>query len=155
MTDFRTLSLRLMCIGALAWPAGAFAATSMVLMSDSISASLTEVSNSISTSSNSSSKAVNVAEGDYRITAVADAALPGKTRLTLEPANGNKGETLYMVLANADFTAARLVNGQVVTARRRPYGVMFAKAGEPEPFAVVLQPEWQKDVPTHALDQAV
>jgi hypothetical protein len=150
MIDIRSLALRLSVGVALALPASAYASVSVLSISDSISASIEGVSDSISGSSKSSAKTVKMAQGDYKIVAIAQAdGMPGKQRLTLQAANGNQGENLYMYLANAEFQQAHLSNGQLVTASRRPYGLAFAKSGSKEPFAVVLMADWLKDVPSN------
>ena len=129
------LSLGLLC-------ASAQAAVSLLSVSDSVSATV----GSISTSLQNSSKAVGkIAEGDYKVVAVAQAEQAGKTQLTLVPvAAANNTEHLFV--AQADVKRAGVEAGQIVHAQKQAYGLAFARADNKQPFALLLDQAWQSDV---------
>lgn len=121
-------------------------ASSLAMISGSISDSLTGISDSISNSSKSSSNAVKTAEGNYKITDVADAAgKPDQKRMTLQSLNP-AAPPLYLYIAKNEFTRANLAAGQVITAHARPYGVAFTALDAANTFAVVLDDASIKDL---------
>lgn len=130
----------------LALPLSCSQASSLVVISDSISASVAEISGSISDSSRKSSRAVNNAAGDYKVVDVADAAdKPGQQRVQLQPVDTNK-PGLYLYLAKAELDQARIRPGQTVTAQERAYGLAFTRAGGNDAFAVVLDEDARKEL---------
>jgi len=115
--------------------------------SDGSSTSVGSSSTSIEKSSNSSSKGDKVAEGDYKVIQVADAAAAGKLRLTLRATN-DSGEEFNLVLPQEAATQGKLTVGAVVTAKAHAYGLQFAAAQTREPFFLVLRDEWYRELAT-------
>jgi hypothetical protein len=115
--------------------------------SDSLSTSVGSVSNSFRGSSESSDRPARTADGDYRVTevAAADEAQPGMLKLTLAPTAG-EGEAFALVLPQKAVDAGGLAVGEVVRAQNRPYGVEFANAGTHQPFFLVLQDDWYREL---------
>jgi len=115
--------------------------------SDSLSTSVGSVSNSFRGSSESSDRPARTADGDYRVTevAAADEARPGMLRLTLAPTAG-EGETFALLLPQKAVDAGGIAVGEVVRAQNRPYGVEFANAGTQQPFFLVLQDDWYREL---------
>jgi hypothetical protein len=115
--------------------------------SDSLSTSVGSVSNSFRGSSESSDRPARTADGDYRVTevAAADDAQPGMLKLTLAPAAG-EGEAFALVLPQKAVDAGGVAVGEVVRAQNRPYGVEFAHAGTRQPFFLVLQDDWYREL---------
>ncbi len=121
------------------------------------SASVGSLSNSITGSSNSSSPKTPLAEGDYRVIEVAELAeRPGLLRLQLQatlppPDNG----AIWLTLPLQALAQRALVPGDIVSARRRPYGVEFARAAkaaeEREAFFLVLADDWLGQLAPRAL----
>lgn len=111
------------------------------------SASVGSLSDSIRGSSNSS-RTTQVAEGDYRIIDVAEAAdRPGLLRLTLQLATaaGQDGE-FFLDLPEPTFARQGLARGDIVSAQRRPYGLAFARADTREAFFLVLADDWFREL---------
>ncbi|PXX46303.1 MULTISPECIES: hypothetical protein [Aquitalea] len=131
------LSLGLLC-------ASAQAAVSLLSVSDSVSATV----GSISTSLQNSSKAVGkIAEGDYKVVAVAQAEQAGKTQLTLVPvAAANNTEPFNLFVAQADVKHSGVETGQIVHAQKQAYGLVFARADNQQPFALLLDQAWKSEV---------
>ncbi len=115
------------------------------------SASLRGSSDSIRASSGSSSEEQpKVAEGEYRVIAVATAA--GQTdllTLTVEPVAANGGGFELDVPARA-FGGQPLAAGDRIAATQRPYGLEFARTGQ-GPFFLVMAEAWQRDLQTHVV----
>lgn len=111
------------------------------------SASSGSVSDSIQGSSRSSGGDDRVAEGDYRIVAVAAAERPGRVRLTLqaEAVPGAPGR-FQLELPQQAVQPAGLVQGDLVHARHRPYGVQFARVDNRQPFFLVLADTWHGEL---------
>jgi hypothetical protein len=140
MTKARILAL------LLALPFSFSQASSLVMISDSVSASLTESSGSISDSSRSSRRAVANAAGDYKVIEMADAAdHPGQQRVQLQSVDTAK-PGLYLYLAKAELDQAHLQPGQLVTAQERSYGLAFTRQGGNDAFAVVLDEDARKEL---------
>ncbi len=120
------------------------AAVSMLSVSDSVSATV----GSISTSLQNSSKAIgNIAEGDYKVVAVAQAEQAGKTQLTLVPvAAANNTEPFNLFVAQADVKHSGVETGQIVHAQKQAYGLVFARADNQQPFALLLDQAWKSEV---------
>ncbi len=115
--------------------------------SDGSSASVGSLSTSVEKSSNSSSKGDKVAEGDYKVIQVADAAAPGKLRLTLRATN-DSGEEFNLTLPQEAAAQGKLAVGVVVTAKSHQYGLQFAAADTREPFFLVLRDDWYRELAT-------
>jgi hypothetical protein len=115
------------------------------------SASVGSVSDSFRGSSNSSSNDnKKAAEGDYRVEAiVAVAGRPERVRLELSPLDRLSGETFALELPAQALEQVRLTAGSVVNARPRPYGVEFALAPAGEPFYLVLEDDWYRELAAH------
>lgn len=128
-------------------PAGAASSTSSAV-SDGVSTSVGSLSTSIERSSHSSSKDDQVADGEYTLIEVADAALrPGHVRLTLQRAD----RTFFLYVPRDTVRQGGLAAGQVVAARQRDFGVEFA-AGEPRrAFFLALHDGWLPELQTRAL----
>jgi hypothetical protein len=126
-----------------AWAASSASSAS----SDGSSASVGSLSTSVEKSSNSSSKGDKVAEGDYKVIQVADAAAPGKLRLTLRATNDG-GEEFNLVLPQEAATQGKLAVGAVVTAKAHAYGLQFSTAETREPFFLVLRDDWYRELAT-------
>lgn len=131
----------------------ALAVSASLLCSPIAHASLYSVSESISTTVGSisdsvrgSSKAINVAEGDYKVIAVAQAEdKPGHTRLTLQAA-GDAQQAPFFLFVPAAGGQNRVAKGDIVTASKRPYGLAFAEAEATTPFVLVLDPSWLQEL---------
>ena len=140
---------------ALAAPALA-ASTVSVSISDSVSAAVGSVSDSVRRSSESSTNKDRVAQGDYRIVeVVAAAGRPGLVRLTLQPETAAE-DVLFLFVPEATVAQAALAAGQRVTATHRDYGVEFSRAAAAGtaapaaalPFFLVLDDSWTRELPS-------
>lgn len=127
--------------------AGQCGSLSLVSVSDSIFASVEGISNSVSTVSKSASKATNLAEGDYRVVEVAemhDEAM--RVRLALRPVEEGAGEGVYLYMRSEEFARSNVREGQLVSAKLRPYGVAIFGKGGAEPFALVLNEQMSPQI---------
>jgi len=139
---------------ALGWVSGAASAgvMSMVSVSDSISATVGGISTASSTVGKSSAKLLNLAEGDYKVVEVAQAQEAGKLRLTLHPLDETQAaEGFYLYVAAADVEEAQVRQGDIVSAKQRPYGVAMFGQGKADPFALVLNDGWRKQILPEAI----
>ncbi|HSW05020.1 hypothetical protein [Aquabacterium sp.] len=136
-------------LGAAQLPALA-ASTAASSASEGGSASVGSVSTSIRKSSDSSSKATGIAQGDYRIIEVTVVAeQPGLQRLALQAvADDSEQGALFLYVPQPVVVQARLAAGQVVNASQRPYGIQFAKAESREAFFLVLEDDWYRELPS-------
>lgn len=151
MTNSKRLIASLVAAAAMI-PASASFASSLISLSDSVSGTVTSLSDSVQRISNSSSKAVGMAEGDYKVTDIAAVdGHPEKMRLTLIAAGNDRDKDLYLYVPRDDFNRTHIARGQTVTATQRPYGVAFAEANTPQPFVVVLNDTWVKDLRTNVV----
>lgn len=136
--------------GAMPAMAGSSAASSA---SDSVATSVGSLSDSVKKSSDSSSQDTAVAEGDYKIIDVA--ALPeqpGVARMKLQPiADRGEGGEFFLFLPQQVVDQSRLAQGQVVTARHRPYGMEFVRTETQRAFFLVLEDDWYRELQTHAV----
>jgi hypothetical protein len=134
----------LLAAGTLTAPvrADSLASSASSVASESIGSSST----SIQKSSNSSSNNDRVAQGEYRVVELAEAAdRPGLLRLKLQGLDEAQGAfTLYVPQPTA--ARAGVETGQVVSVRQRPYGLEFAHAGEA--FFLVLDDAWHRELQT-------
>lgn len=142
------LALSMLLLGA-APPLHA-ASTAASSASEGASASVGSVSTSIRKSSDGSSRATGVAQGDYRIIEVA--ALPeqpGQIRLALQSqADASEEGALFLYLPAQAVAQAELSAGQLVTATPQPYGIQFAKTETRQAFFLVLEDAWYRELPS-------
>lgn len=112
------------------------------------SASSGSVSDSLEGSSDSSSPDRKVAEGEYRVAAVAPVdGRPGAVRLTLQPTQARAGAgEFFLTLPQQALGPQGLAEGAIVSARQRPYGLEFARAQTREAFFLVLHDEWHREL---------
>ncbi|MDE2396576.1 MAG: hypothetical protein KGL43_25105 [Burkholderiales bacterium] len=147
------LSLALAALGCAALTAPARADSSVSLASDSASDSVGSVSNSLGHSSDSSRHGGDMAQGDYRIVEMAAAAgRPGMLRLQLQALAqpGPEGRhTLDLPQPTAE--RERLAAGQVLSVRDRTYGLALARADAPQPFFLVLDDTWMRELRSKAV----
>lgn len=145
-------------IAALAVLAAATAAAQADTITSSASsagsASSASVSDSLRGSSDSSSGRRQVADGDYRVIQVADAAgRPGLLRVTLRATTG--ADEFALELPAQALAARGLATGDIVQARNRPYGIEFAHAALPqrprEAFFLALADDWQREIAPRAV----
>ena len=156
MTHARTLLAAAVFCFTSAGPALAASSASSA-SSDSLTTSSGSVADSFGASSNSSSKTVTAANGDYKI--VAMAAAPGREgllRLTLRAtAERAAPDEFYLYLPQATAAQARLVQGGIVSARARPYGTEFAYGSQDseakQAFYLVLADDWYRELRTQAV----
>lgn len=123
--------------------------------SESSAASSGSVSESLTGSSGSSSKTTQVAQGDYRVVALAEVAeRPGMVRVQLQAVNavpaGAEREFQLLLPRQAALTG-RLAEGGLVTASERPYGIEFASAATEQAFFLVLADGWQRELQTRVV----
>ncbi len=117
------------------------------------SASLRGSSDSIKGSSDSSRSNEQVAEGDYRVTAVAPVdGVPDMLRLTLEPHGATTAASGFTLdLPQRALAERPLGPGDIVSAHHRPYGLEFARGATREAFFLVLADEWHRDLQTRVI----
>lgn len=139
-------------LAALALAAGAAHADSGASSASSASSqSVGSLSNSLTTSSNSSSPDDKKAEGDYRILDMAQApAKPGMVRLRLAPLAAGANE-FFLDLPAATAEKQALAVGDVVGVKQRAYGLEFARAATREAFYLVLADEWFRELESRPL----
>jgi cytoskeletal protein RodZ len=121
--------------------------------SDSASSAASSGSDSLKKSSDSSSKTTTAAAGDYEVMAVtAVAERPGTLRMTLQAVADRSVEGEYFLyVPQQTVDQSRVAAGQIVTARSRPYGLEFAKSDSGRAFFLVLNDDWTRDLPSHAV----
>jgi type IV secretory pathway TrbL component len=106
------------------------------------SASSGSVSASLRGSSKSSFDGDKVAEGDYRITEVAQATgREGFTRVAMQ-SDSDAQQRIVLELPQATFAKERLGPGDLVHAQQRTYGTAFARGDTREAFYLVLADDW-------------
>jgi hypothetical protein len=91
-----------------------------------------------------------VAAGDYRIIDVAAVPeRPGMTRVTLQArADASADGEFVLLLPQAALDQGRLAQGEIVTARARPYGLEFANGATQQAFFLVLDDDWYRELQT-------
>ena len=148
-TPFASLALLL---SAFALPAMSASSTA-TSASDSASSAASSGSDSLKKSSDSSSKTTTAAAGDYEVMAVtAVAERPGTVRMRLQAVADRSVEGEYFLyVPQQTVDQGQLAAGQLVTARPRPYGLEFAKGDSGRAFFLVLNDEWTRDLPSHAV----
>ena len=139
-------------IGA-AYAAPSYSASSTASMAaDSASTSVGSVSDSFKGSSNSSTTKT-AAAGDYQIVQLALAAdRPGMVVIQLQALakQGPEGE-LVLYLPETVAQRNRLAQGDVVTAKARPYGTEFSDTRTSTAFFLVLNDDAFQDLKTNAV----
>jgi phage-related tail fiber protein len=145
-------SLALLLSALVATPAMSASSTASSA-SDSASSAASSGSDSLKKSSDSSSKTTTAAAGDYEVVAVtAVAEQPGTLRMTLQAVADRSAEGEYFLyVPEQTVEHSRVAAGQVVTARARPYGLEFARSDSGHAFFLVLNDDWARDVPSHAV----
>lgn len=118
------------------------------------SASSGSLSDSVQGSSRSSG-GQQVADGDYRVIGMAEAAgRPGFVRLRLR-AEATADDTFTLTVPAQALAPQALGVGDVVHARNRPYGLEFARTlpatGAREPFFLALTDAAQRELRSQAL----
>jgi hypothetical protein len=168
----RITALAFACL-ALAAHADSFTSTA----SSAGSATVGSVSDSLQTSSGSSSRAVNLAQGDYRVVDVVVVDhRPGVLRVRLaqvthadSTARASTTEATPTATAQANADAAPptitvdmprralgdqgLDRGEVVRVTHRPYGMQFARARTNEAFFLVLADDWRGELESRPLQR--
>lgn len=129
-------------VAALTASAGVHAESLVSSTASLASSTASSASDSLGASSNSSKRTDKVAEGAYRIEAVAAVAeRPGRQRLTLQHVAraGDEGRVLLDLPAEA---AQGLAVGAVLQVAQRDYGLAFTREREAAPFFLVLADDW-------------
>lgn len=152
MTHFKqSLACLLFCAAA----APSFATSSATsLASESVGTSVGSFSNSSQRSSTSSSRPPTpLSEGDYKV--IEMAALPerpGFVKLTLHAvADASADGELLLFVPQAAIEQGRVAEGQVVTAKQRPYGMEFASNETRQAFFLLLDDAWYRELQTNAV----
>ncbi|MGE0802843.1 MAG: hypothetical protein AB7G13_21380 [Lautropia sp.] len=153
---FRSTLLVLSCLAAgpaLSESLATSASSAGSSASSAGSASLRGSSDSISSSSDSSRNNERVAEGDYRVAAIATLAdRPGMLRLTLAPVAGTDGAGGFRLdLPERALGPRGIAAGDVISALHRPYGLEFARRDTREAFFLVLADDWHRDLETRVV----
>lgn len=114
------------------------------------SVSSKQLSDSIGQSSDSSSKDRKVAEGEYKVLAVEDAAgRADTTRLHLQPVRAEGGTDFFLYVPKQAVAAQPLRVGDHVLARQRDYGYEFARAENRQAFLLALRDDWHRELESH------
>ncbi len=118
------------------------------------SASLRGSSDSISASSNSSRNDRAVLDGDYRVAGVQPVdGKPDHVRLTLSALDGDAAAGFRLDLPRAALGTRPIAPGDRITTRTRAYGVEFSRGEPREPFFLVLDDTWHRELQTRVLTQ--
>ena len=136
-----------------AGPASA-SSTTASSASDSASSTASSTSDSLKKSSDGSSRTTAAMNsGDYDVVEVALAPeRPGTVRLRLQAVADRSAQGEYLLeLPQATAQRSELYAGQVISARQRPYGIEFAKGEPRQAFFLVVDDEWARDLPSHAV----
>jgi len=129
-----------------------FAASISMSVSDSVSGTVASISDSFGKSSKSSTNAVGLTQGDYKITDIAVAeGRDNQMKIALQAPGDDRTKDLYLYLPVADYTHTNLNVGQIVTAMPRNYGLAFYQTQAQSPFAVVLADNWIKELHTNVV----
>lgn len=136
---FRVVGIAALLAAAFGAHAESFASSAA---SSASSASSGSVSDSLRGSSRSSFDGGKVAEGDYRITEVAQADnREGFTRVAMQ-SDADAQRRIVLELPQATFAKERLGPGDLVHAQQRVYGTAFARGDTREAFYLVLADDW-------------
>ncbi|MFG6447778.1 hypothetical protein ACG0Z6_05905 [Roseateles sp. BYS180W] len=126
----------------------AWADSSTSSASSAASQSVGSLSNSLSSSSKSSEGEDKVAQGEYTVVRVAAAQQPGHTTLVLQ---GPDQIELKLQLPEGTRQQAGVQAGDVVRVAQRSYGWQFSRAGQAEPFYLVVRDRYQHEMNTRML----
>ncbi|WP_423598703.1 hypothetical protein [Roseateles sp. MS654] len=111
------------------------------------SVSSRQLSDSIGQSSDSSSRDRKVAEGEYKVLAVEDAAgRPDTARLRLEPVRAEGGTEFFLYVPKQAIAGQPLRVGDRVLAKQRDYGYEFARAENQQAFLLALRDDWHREL---------
>ncbi|XAH22721.1 hypothetical protein AAFF27_22400 [Xylophilus sp. GW821-FHT01B05] len=137
---------RLACVAAIMGVAAqAQAALFTSSASSAGSASSGSVSDSLRGSSDSSTGGARTAEGDYRVTDVAQAPdRAGIARVTMQAADPE--QRIVLDLPHAIVEKQGIARGDLVHAQRRAYGFEFARGDTREAFYLVLADDWYEEL---------
>ncbi|WP_431260892.1 hypothetical protein ACQ86G_12735 [Roseateles chitinivorans] len=114
------------------------------------SVSSRQLSDSIGQSSDSSSKDRKVAEGEYKVLAVEDAAGRADTqRLRLQPVRAEGGTEFFLYVPKQAIAGQPLRVGDHVLAQKRDYGYEFARAENKQAFLLALHDDWHRELESH------
>jgi hypothetical protein len=103
------------------------------------------MSDSLRGSSDSATGGARTAEGDYRITDVAQAPdRAGIARVTMQA--NDPEQRIVLDLPRAIVEKQGIALGDVVRAQRREYGFEFARADTREAFYLVLADNWYEEL---------
>ena len=117
-------------------------------ISDSIGTSVGSVSTSIKKSSQSSTKDDKTAAGDYTVLEMAALdGQPGMVRLKLQAvADQAERNEFYLLLPQKAVDNGQVREGAIVTAQPRPFGVAFAAGTPRQPFFLVMEDDWYREL---------
>ena len=133
-----TLALAALCASA---ASAAWADSTSSAASSAGSATVGSVSDSVQASSGSST-GKRVAQGEYRVVAVAaDAASDDRLRLTLQGAQDRFDLLLPRVVAER----TGLATGDALRVAHEPFGLSFARTGAAGPFFLALDEGWRHE----------
>ncbi|WP_440532712.1 hypothetical protein [Variovorax sp. YR566] len=136
---FRVAGSAALLVAAFSAHAGSFPSSAA---SSAGSASSGSVSTSLRGSSRSSFDGDKVAEGDYRITEIAQAGdREGFARVAMQ-SDSDAQRRIVLELPQATFAKERLGLGDLVHAQQRAYGTAFARGDSREAFYLVLADDW-------------
>lgn len=111
------------------------------------SVSSKQLSDSIGQSSDSSSKDRKVAQGEYKVLAVEDAAgRADTTRLHLQPVRAEGGTDFFLYVPKQAIAGQPLRVGDHVLAQEREYGYEFARAENRQAFLLALKDDWHREL---------
>ena len=135
---------------ALAAPLACLAESSVTsALSDSISRSVGSISDSITGSSHASSPDNRQVKGDYKVIDMAQVAdRPGFVELHLQKvaADTSDANEIWLRVPQAAADQGRVVDGAIVTALQRPYGIEFAARQPRAAFFLALADDVARDM---------
>jgi len=136
----------LAALGAAPALAGSLA-TSSAAGGSSASVAASSASESSEASSDSSNRVVANLEGPYRVVDVTPLPeRPGTVRLTLRPLAGQAEADVHLHVPQRALERGGPAPGGALNASRRPYGVELAHADTREPFLLVIDDDWQREL---------
>jgi hypothetical protein len=96
-----------------------------------------------------------VLDGEYRVSAVDGVdGKPDMLRLTMAPVAPTDGdEGFRLELPQGVLVTRPLIVGDRVDVRHRPYGLQFARADTRQPFFLVVDDDWHRDLQTRVLSR--
>lgn len=118
--------------------------------SSAASDSVGSLSNSIQSSSTSSSTKDKVAQGQYKVIDMAEMTQqPNMIRVHLQALAAAQTQEFFLILPRKAAERGQLVEGQIIEAQERPFGLAFATLnmnGGANPFFLVLDDEWYREL---------